>query len=638
MQRLKWLAIGLLAVAVLVYAIRNQDRVVVPAEHAAQTAPEKLIKRPNILLLLTDDMGFNDLGINNGNAEIPTERMNALAEQGTRFTRFYTESTCSASRVALLTGRYPARSGFRPDGRGIPPHLTTLPEKLQENGYTTHHVGKWHVGFSTEMAWPTAQGFDTSLGYLNQWLMQETSEEQPYSRPTYFDPWLQDTQGERRQYQGHLTDLLAEHTATLITDQDRQTPWFIYHAFLAPHTPIQPSAEFSARFPQTPAGQYRALMAQLDVAVGRILDALESSGQLQNTIVVLASDNGGTNRQLDNNFPFFGKKATYFEGGVRTPLIIRWPAKFAAGQVNASTLSIMDIYPTLAELVGFEVPPGLDGVSLSAVTPDVASVQRDLFWQSRFEYSVLNADRWRYYRNMAGEEFLYDLSEEATGHSNLAEREPAIVERLRDQFIQWRDTSSILETKFTSSSKQGHGVLTGDDLQRSPGLGPFTFGIGITPAETDAGGGNLQTIASQEGLFYLGYTTDEGVVLEVDGERIVSGPLSAGKCHNITVSAYFNRHISALTIGKNRKSSITLFVDGALVGHANSSVTLPSSSGHGLPTFIGEDPDGGHRFTGSLTRPQLLNQTLLAIENPNHTGVKAFGSSYCPQVIGATAQ
>ncbi len=153
------------------------------------------LKKPNIILILLDDLGFNDLGAN-GNGAIKTPYLDQLASEGVRFTRHYTDSTCTATRIGAITGTPPARHGFRPDNLGISPELITLPEVLRDAGYSTHHIGKWHMGFASRLAWPNAQGFDTFFGFLNQFLMRNPIQNGTwaFNRPTYHNPWLQENE------------------------------------------------------------------------------------------------------------------------------------------------------------------------------------------------------------------------------------------------------------------------------------------------------------------------------------------------------------------------------------------------------------------------------------------------------------
>ena len=287
-------------------------------------------RRPNVLLIVADDMGYNDLAINNGNTAIHTPALDDLARQGIRFTRHYADAVCSPARAALLTGQYAARNNYEPNGRGMSPQLITLAEALRDNGYQTWHIGKWHIGDTLRDAWPDRQGFEHWFGFLNQWLLAGAHRNGKLIRvqPRYNDPWLITDGDAGQRYPGHLDDILTDKAiATLGALAEGTQPWFINLWYYAPHAPVTPAADFAAQYPSTPAGRYRALVHQLDANVARVLEGLRASGQLESTVVIFVSDNGGTNHEIDSNYPFFGNKATFHEGGLRTPLLIRLPGQ-----------------------------------------------------------------------------------------------------------------------------------------------------------------------------------------------------------------------------------------------------------------------------------------------------------------------
>jgi len=614
--------------------------------------PERYAAQPNILVLMMDDLGYNDLGINNNNRDSPSQNMNQLAADGMRFTQFYTENTCAPSRAAFMTGRYPARFGFRPVARGIPAEVTTLPEALKSLGYNTHFTGKWHLGFSVKEALPIHQGFNTSFGFLNQWLLQAPNPDGSLNRPTYRNPVLEDSSGIRKPYQGHLSDILTDHSVKLIKNNSQAEPWFIYHAFFAPHTPIQPAARYAKQFPDTPAGQYRALVKQLDDNVGKILQALKDSGQDRNTVVVLLSDNGGTNAQVNSNAPFSGTKNTYLEGGVRTPMIIHWPDKFPVGDVFNSPVTIFDLYPTLVTLAGGELTDKIDGIDLAKAIHHPEVLERTLFWEGygrgMTTYSVLSKQRWRLYQPFLGTAVLFDLHEDPTGQKNIYDDNKALAESLYQEYVEWRNQVRRVDTTLTAHDGLGKGILTGSDFQRSPGLSGFTFAIGVTPEACDEpdikvdsimtekrdesakahGEGIYRTIAQQQGFLYIGHSSTEGLKVEIDGQLLRGPVLANDVCHSIIVSSFFSRNISPFA-PKKLKSPIALFVDGQRVEQIHSSNGLLVTEGLSNATYIGFSPDKDAEFHGYLSRPVLLNQPVFLKAGVDHAGILPVSTAVC---------
>ena len=227
---------------------------------------------------MVDDLGFNDLAINNGNTGIDTPRLDQLAREGVRFTRHYASMVCSPARVSLLTGLFPER--IFPVGKGISPEIVTLPEVLKEEGYTTWHIGKWHIGDLQRESWPDRQGFDHWLGFLSQWRLVGTHKdgELQYEEPTYKNPWLESDTEPGRKHQGHLETILTTKAIQVISDLNKAgAPWFVNLWFYAPHSPMQPASEFAKKYPNDRAGRYRALVNQLDTNIGQILDHLETN-------------------------------------------------------------------------------------------------------------------------------------------------------------------------------------------------------------------------------------------------------------------------------------------------------------------------------------------------------------------------
>lgn len=598
--------------------------------HASVANPAPDEQHPNVLLILVDDMGYADLNINHPSSAAPTPHLNQLAKEGIRFTRHYTESTCSPARAALLTGRYPARMGFNPDGFGLPSELTTLPELFKTAGYRTHFVGKWHLGHLSEAALPHRQGFDTWLGHLNQWLTGNGDRTQGfrYTRPIHINTFLENEKRELKQYPGHLTDVLTD-AAIDIVRTETQSPWFMYLAYTAPHDPIQARADYAARFPANPAGRYRAMLAHLDARIADLLAALEQSGQRERTIVVFASDNGGNNAQIDNNAPFKGKKTEYREGGVRTPLLVLWPGHIEAGQVVDSSVTIMDIYPSLAGLAGLAIPAGLDGLSLFDASSHRLRLPpaRELFWdltnKDAQRFGVLSADgRWRLYGDFLGALSLYDLATDPTGGTDVLKQHPDVRDALLASYQRWETSIAPLELEFEASDERGHGRLSGDTLQRSASLGDFTIGVGITPDQPAV---SDQVILEQA----------PGLQWQMDAERLrislhefsADLPLPPpGRCTSVLLTGTFDRPISTFPLGR---SQLNVYVDGQLQQALELSLTTPPVTATTL-LAVGQAVDGTRAFAGRLSRPLLLNRRA-DVNAPPALTVQSLSRGLCAQ-------
>ena len=321
-----------------------------PAQHIADSSASS---RPNVLLMICDDLGFGDLGCYG--SQIPTPHLDALAAQGTRCVRYNTaHPICSASRAALLTGRYAPRShtkgAYWPHTRtGMDLDETTLANLFRQRGYRTHAIGKWHLGDAPEYL-PTSRGFDSYYGVCC------SDDMAPLALIRGVDALEPDTD---------RTELTPRYTAEalkLLQDNSPQ-PFFLYLAYSYPHDPARGSRNFAGR---SAFGDFGDAVEEIDWSAGQILDALEKSGKARDTIVIFTSDHG----------PWFqgspgltrGRKGTCFEGGVRIPFLIRWPGHVAAGAVAKDWLSHLDMLPTLSKWCGLSAPKlPLDGVDASPV-------------------------------------------------------------------------------------------------------------------------------------------------------------------------------------------------------------------------------------------------------------------------------
>lgn len=337
---------------------------------------------PNIIIIVTDDLGWGDVGYHG--SEIRTPNIDRLAREGVRLNRFYAAPVCSPTRAGLLTGRYPHRFGIMRavvwpwSTHGLPPAEKTLPEMLAEAGYEHRGiVGKWHLGNAYRKHHPLNQGFTHFYGHYTGALDYFT-----HRREGELD-WHRDFEVNRDE--GYITDLVAEEAARFVRQRDKESPFFLYVAFNAPHTPLQAKEEDLAQYPglRGKRKKYAAMVDALDQGVGEVLGALEQQGIADNTLVLFVNDNGGRLASRATNDPLRAGKATVYEGGIRVPAIVRWPGgDLRGGREVDELMGYIDVYPTLKRIVGHTAPNPrpVDGLNvLDVVREGAAAPVRDWF-------------------------------------------------------------------------------------------------------------------------------------------------------------------------------------------------------------------------------------------------------------------
>ena len=347
---------------------------------------------PNILCIMVDDLGFGDLSCQ-GAKDLRTPNIDQLAAQGMRMTQFYANCTvCSPSRAALLTGRYPDMVGVPGVIRQIEdnswgyldPASILIPAPLNQRGYHTAIIGKWHLGFEAPNT-PNDRGFDYFKGFLGDMM----DDYRTHLRGGV--NWMR-LNRELIDPEGHATNLFTDWTLEYLEERntDKQ-PFFLYLAYNAPHFPIQPPDDFLARVKKREPGLSEkraknvAFIEHLDHHVGRVLDYLDASGLMDNTLVVFTSDNGGALWYEQSNGPLRGGKQDMYEGGIRVPAFVVWKGKIAPGSSSNRLSLLMDLYPTFAEVAGAEYSTNIDGESfLSELTGEVRPPsERTVFWVRR---------------------------------------------------------------------------------------------------------------------------------------------------------------------------------------------------------------------------------------------------------------
>lgn len=416
------------------------------AAAAAGVAPRPA--RPNVLIILADDLGWADVGFHK--SEIRTPNLDRLATEGVQFGRFYSFPVCSPTRSALMTGRSPMRLGvayhvIRPWlDYGVPVNEHFMPESFRAAGYQTAITGKWHLGHTRRAFLPNARGFEHAYGHLNGNIDYYTHE-----REGGID-WHRN--GESVVEEGYSTDLLAAEAIRFIERRDRSRPFFVYLPFNAPHTPLQAPKEIIARYASIPDKNRRvfaAMVEAMDEAIGRVLAALDREGLRNDTIVLFFSDNGGPIAQGGRNTPLRGGKGSVWEGGTRVPAVLRWPGRIKAGQTSQQVISAMDVFPTLAAAAGVrplnKLP--LDGVNL---WPEISSGGRRtrenlllvVETGQSFQYA-LHHKEWKLVREIPKQggdpvNHLFRVDEDIEEKNDLAAKHPDVVKDLAARVEAWR--------------------------------------------------------------------------------------------------------------------------------------------------------------------------------------------------------
>ena len=444
---------------------------------------------PNIVLIVADDLAINDItaeghGSGVGGGLVPTPHIDSIAHDGADFVEGYAaNATCSPSRAALMTGRYPTRFGFEytavPDQlakyvprysdqsrpyptiyhaerqgqappmaqMGMPASELTIAELLKARGYHTVHLGKWHLGEASGMR-PEDQGFDESLGFMPG--AEKYSADTAVAAKLPRDPldrllWLATTDavqfngGPRFHAGEYMTDYLSEQAVSAI-EANRNRPFFLYLAFSAPHTPFQAKQSDYAALPAIKDRRtrvYGAMVRALDRGVGEVVGALKAQGLDANTLVIFTSDNGGAwyAGLPDINKPYRGWKGTFFEGGIRVPLFMQWPRKIPAGERIETPADGMDVFPTAAAAAEVALPRDrrIDGLNLLPFATGQAPLPqpRILFWRSG-GYEAVRDGNWKLQVSQHPSRiWLFDLANDPTERRDLSRSRPDVVKRLR---------------------------------------------------------------------------------------------------------------------------------------------------------------------------------------------------------------
>lgn len=444
---------------------------------------------PNIVILVADDLGWADLGFRGSDIETP--HLDQLAADGVTLDRFYAMPICTPTRSALMTSRDPMKlgsiyAGFQPwQNGGVSPDEQFMPESFKAAGYQTAMIGKWHLGHTIEPLVPNARGFDHFVGHLNTQI-----DYYDYTVANGFD--LQEN-GQSIDPKGrYATDLHADETVRYLTDiRDPEKPFFVYVPFLAPHSPMQAPEELEDKYKKrrnlpTPRRTYAAMVDSLDQAVGRILTTLDKQGLRESTIVLFFSDNGGLKAFGADNTPWRGGKLETFEGGIRVNAIMRAPGRVPVGTSFEDTLSVLDVFPTLASAanVPMQMTKKMDGQDRwAALTGDETAARKgDLYFASnspildKYHVSVME-ERWKLVQIIDHisaatevENFLFDMKADPQETKNLAADHPDEVKRLANKIRKWRALHPINGVKVALAPHPGWRA-------------PKDYAVSVIPAE-----------------------------------------------------------------------------------------------------------------------------------------------------------
>ncbi len=444
--------------------------------------------RPNIIIMVADDLGWADVGYHGGPIETPS--LDRLAAEGAQLDRFYATPICSPTRAALMTGRDPLRLGVMYatimawDNTGIHPDEHFMPQSFLAAGYQTAMVGKWHLGHAQQTYHPNNRGFEHFYGHL-------------HTEVGYFPPFAnqggRDFQlnGETIDDQGYETFLLAKEASRWIKERDSEKPFFLYMPFIAPHTPLDAPQDLIKKYADlkddrklsrsknsdqtrkiatlmmqdSPRPMFAAVVDGMDQSIGKVLQTLDDEGLTENTIVLFFSDNGGAVYSVGGayNEPLRGGKGDTFEGGIRVVSSMRWPAKIPGGSKMDQIMSVMDVFPTLAEAAGIETrnKKTLDGRSLwPSISQGQAAPRKDyLYFGSEtpifgsFSLTVFNDD-WKLVQQIEQDQigsevinYLFKIKDDPYEYNNLADQYPEVVHTLAAKIRDWRARYPINGTR-----------------------------------------------------------------------------------------------------------------------------------------------------------------------------------------------
>jgi arylsulfatase A-like enzyme len=424
-------------------------------------------KQPNMIVVMCDDLGYADVGFN-GSKDIPTPGIDRIANEGVKFTNAYVSyPVCGPSRAGFITGRYGQRFGFERNPQydptdpnmGLPQEEMTIAESLEQVGYHSGIIGKWHLG-AHPVNHPLARGFDEFYGHLGgghryfpELLTDRDIFEPMGDAESYFTRIVRDHKTVVTEK--YLTDEFSDEAVAFV-ERNKDKPFFLFLSYNAPHLPLEATEEYLARFSHIEdktRRTYAAMVSAVDDGVGRLLDTLDELCLTDDTIVFFLSDNGGpSNKNASNNAPLRGRKSDVWEGGFRVPMAVRWPATFEPGLVYDLPVMSLDIFGTIAGVNNAPANPGrpLDGVNLVPyINGEVDGVPHKAIYLRKFDqqrYTVRYQDYKLVIPGKNAKVQLYNLSEDIGETNNLAKSNPEKLKQLDEMLKEW--TSELQDPAF----------------------------------------------------------------------------------------------------------------------------------------------------------------------------------------------
>lgn len=414
------------------------------ASGASGASGPAIALRPNIVLIMADDLGYADIGCY-GSDFINTPNIDALAKNGVRFMDYHSNgAVCSPTRAALMTGRYPQRTGVEgvitaKSHRkvGLPLEEVTIAEVLKDAGYATAMFGKWHLGYDIKKFGPQRQGFETFEGFVSGNVDYFNKIDQEGHKDWYVGEEL-------KHVDGYVTDLINDGAVDWIAKHNKENkdkPFFLYLAHGAPHYPMQGPKDKGFRevgkkvreMPDDVKGTYKAMIESMDEGIGRVVAELKKQGLIGNTLIVFCSDNGQASRYGGSAGPLRGQKGTVYEGGHRVPMVMQWPAIFKGGKENNELIIGMDLFPTFAYFAEANLP---NDVVLDGGHPLEPAGDRELHWLHGNNRAIRQGD-WKLVMNGKKKPELYNLKADLGEKDDLADKQPERVKKMREVHEAW---------------------------------------------------------------------------------------------------------------------------------------------------------------------------------------------------------